>query len=262
MGKNNSNSINFKYIYNDRYQRFIKNLCNFSVKARTTKEIDLSPNNVLSGDFGDVLTKDDNYIYYNSSVEGKVVSLSDQFQDITRNTADILSKGVNRKVSWLKTKDSDFSWKFLGYYTFIADRNCCSVNPVKRKRKDDIPVSPYPIVLPSSCDAQNGDQDECCHDYYMRLTYSQPVIHQSGKNGIIHIILSEPNQKFDLSPASNAVLGDYITVIVDLDQGVTGIYGCTFYGLVVGTGTSLKLVCAGTEDEKYWKTILTSETII
>jgi len=260
MGR--STSTNSKYIYGDRYQRFIKNLCNFAVKARSYREIDMSPDKVLSGNFGDVLTKDSNYIYYNSAVEGEVVSLSDQFQDITSRTADILSNGINKKVTWVKTNQSDFSWKFLGYYTFIADRNCCSVKPTKRKRKDDVTPGLYPIIIPDSCSVDQSEKDECCHDYYMRLTYGQTVTHQSGKNGIIHIILSEPNQRFNLSSASNAVLGDYITVIVDVADGVTGIYGCTFYGLTVGTGTSLKLVCAGTENEKYWKTILTSETII
>ena len=262
MGRSNKNT-NSKYIYNDRYQRFVKNLCDFAIKARSNKEIDMSPDKVLSGNFGDVLTKDNNYIYYNSALDGEVVSLSDQFQDITNRTAGILSSGINKKVTWVKTNLNDFSWKFLGYYTFIVDRNCCSVNPTKRKRKDDVSPGLYPIIIPDSCSGDSSDkEDECCHDYYMRLTYSQAVTHQSGRNGIIHIILSEPNQRFDLSSASNAVLGDYITVIVDVAHGVTGVYGCTFYGLSVGTGTSLKLVCAGTENEKYWKTILTSETII
>lgn len=258
---NNSISTNSKYIYADRYQRFVNNLCNFAVTARSDKEIDNSPNNVLSGNIGDVLTKDKNYIYYNSSSDGEIVSLSEQFMDITRKTETILSKGINRKASWAKTSLSECSWKFLGYYTFIADRNCCAVNPSERKLKSDSTINPYPIppVTPAS---EPDDKDECCHDYYLRLTYGQHVIHESGKNGIIHVILHAANQQFTLSNPNEAVLGDTIVVIVDVGSGVSGVYGCNFNGVTVGTGTSLKLVCAGTEDDKYWKTILTSETII
>ena len=246
---------NSKYIYGDRYQRFINKLCNFAITARSTKEIDKSPIGTLSGNFGDVLTKDLNHIYYNSPDTGEFISLSDQFPDITRRTEVVLSSGINKKVSWVKTDDSEFSWKFVGYYTYIADRNCC-IGSKPKKKTDTVDVT-YPYVCPEC----PKDTSVCCHDYYIRVTAdygnNNLIQHTSGMNGIVHIIISKENQTYSLTNANNAVLGDTVTVFAELAAGIHGIYGCKMLlsnnnTIDIGIDTTVTLICTGNESYKVW----------
>lgn len=255
---------NSKYIYGDRYQRFINNLCNFAIKARSTKEIDNSPIGTLSGDFGDVLTKDLNHIYYNSPDTGEFVSLSDQFPEITRRTESLLSTGINKKVSWIKTNESEFSWKFFGYCTYIADRNCC-IGTTRKKKTTEIDIT-YPYICPEC----PKDTNVCCHDYYIRVTAdygnNNLIQHTSGMNGIIHIIISEENQKYSITNANGAVLGDTVTVFAELAPGIHGIYGCKFAlshtnVVDIGVDTTLTLICTGNESFKIWTVKRTADSV-
>lgn len=124
MGKSKNPSVN--YTFADRYQRFISKLTQFAESARSDEEVDASPNDIFTGDVGDLLVKNGNAIYYRNNNNGDFNSLSDQFPDLTRQTSYVLGQGINKKASWVKTAAGPTTWRLLGYFCPILGVNCCA----------------------------------------------------------------------------------------------------------------------------------------
>lgn len=117
------------YIFGNRYYQFISKLCKFAKTARSFDEKDDGPNNIFTGTFGDVITKNKEQIFYKTVNNKSFVSLSSNYSELTEQTKYVLSDGINKHASWIKTNESECSWKLLGYYTGVYDKNCCYNNP-------------------------------------------------------------------------------------------------------------------------------------
>lgn len=117
MGKSKNPSVN--YTFADRYQKFISKLTQFAKSARTNSEKDTSPDGVFTGEPGDLLVKNDNLIWYRDNSDADFNSLSDQFPDITKKTQYVLTQGINKKASWVKTGSGPTTWNYLDTFTNI-----------------------------------------------------------------------------------------------------------------------------------------------
>ena len=124
MGKSKNPSVN--YTFADGYQKFISKLTQFAKSARTTTEKDTSPDGVFTGEPGDLLVKNDNLIWYRDNSDADFNSLSDQFPDLTKKTQYVLTQGINKKASWVKTAAGPTTWKLLGYFCPILGVDCCA----------------------------------------------------------------------------------------------------------------------------------------
>lgn len=122
MGDNKNPNTN--YTFANRYQRFISRLTQFAISARSPTQIDNSPDGIFQGEPGDLLTKYNNLIYYRHNGQTEFTSLSDQFPNLTKQTAYVLAQGVNKKASWVKTATGLSSWKLVGYFSPICGVDC------------------------------------------------------------------------------------------------------------------------------------------
>jgi len=124
MGKSKNPSIN--YTFADRYQKFISKLSLFAKTARSSKQKDTSPEDLFEGEAGDLLIKNDNLIWYRNNSDPDFNSLSDQFPELTKKTQYVLTQGINKKASWVKTAAGPTTWKLLGYFCPILGVDCCA----------------------------------------------------------------------------------------------------------------------------------------
>ncbi len=125
MGKSKNPSID--YTFGDRFKKFITKIVNFAIRARSNSEIDTSPQDIFDGEQGELLTKFKNKIFYRKNDSSEFISLSDEYQEITRETEYTLSTGINKYATWTKTspRGRDKDWELVGYFCPINDVDCC-----------------------------------------------------------------------------------------------------------------------------------------
>lgn len=113
-------------IYNvlSKYSELISRLSNFAVTAKSSFDIDNSPNGLFTGNKGDILLKNKNLIYYKEVNSNQFILLSSNYEKLTEQYKDVLSKGINTYATWTM---GDYGWLLNGYYTQYADINCCTV---------------------------------------------------------------------------------------------------------------------------------------
>ena len=114
------------YTFGDRFQRFLKKLITFAKTARTSQEIDNSPDQIFDGEKGELLVKFKNNIFYRKNDSNEFVSLNDEYSELMESNKYVLSQGVNKNVSWTKSGErGNKQWEFLGYFSPICDVDCC-----------------------------------------------------------------------------------------------------------------------------------------
>ena len=114
------------YTYSDRFQRFIQKLISFAISAKSISEIDNSPDKIFDGEHGELLVKYKEKIFYRKNDSESFVSLSDEYRELTESSKVVLSDGVNKHASWVKSsKKGTTDWQFLGYFSPICDVDCC-----------------------------------------------------------------------------------------------------------------------------------------
>ena len=116
------------YFYNilSKFESILQSMANFAVQAKSSEEIDNTPNKLnLPGNVGDIITKDRHLLYYKSVNSKNFQSLSTQYPETAVKYEYVLSSGINRVATWTK---SITGWKLLGYVTQNADENCCIDN--------------------------------------------------------------------------------------------------------------------------------------
>lgn len=132
------------YFYNilSKFESILQNMANFAIQAKSSEEIDNTPNKLhLPGNVGDIITKDRHLLYYKNVNSKNFQSLSAQYPEIAEKYEYVLSTGVNRVATWTKSLTG---WKLLGYVTQNADENCCIDN---RKYKPVI-IWDNPVDIP------------------------------------------------------------------------------------------------------------------
>lgn len=123
MAKSNPNK---NYSFGDRFQKFIKKVINFAIRARSTDEIDTGPTDIFDGERGELLVKFGEKIFYRKNDSNQFVNLSDEYTQLVEQNKYILNKGINKNTTWQKNSDLGYKqWEFLGYFSPICDVDCC-----------------------------------------------------------------------------------------------------------------------------------------
>ncbi len=126
---NMANNDNTNYTFSDRFQRFIQKIANFAQNARSKNQIDSGPQDIFTGEQGELLTKYKNKIFYRKNEGEEFVSLSDEYSELTNQYEYLLSKGVNKYATWQKTSKTDEKdWTFTGYFSPICGIDCCALS--------------------------------------------------------------------------------------------------------------------------------------
>lgn len=124
-----ANNNDSNYTFSDRFQTFIRKIANFAVTARNKTQIDTGPQNIFTGEPGELLTKYKNKIFYRKNNSNEFVSLSDEYSDLTNKYEYLLSKGVNKYATWQKSsKNNEKDWTFTGYFSPISGIDCCAAS--------------------------------------------------------------------------------------------------------------------------------------
>ena len=124
-----ANNDNTNYTFSDRFQRFIQKIANFAQTARSKNQIDNGPQDIFTGEQGELLTKYKNKIFYRKNEGEEFVSLSDEYSELTNQYEYILSNGVNKYATWQKTSKTDEkNWTFTGYFSPICGVDCCALS--------------------------------------------------------------------------------------------------------------------------------------
>jgi hypothetical protein len=121
-----ANSDDTNYTFSDRFQRFIQKIASFAQIARSKSQIDTGPQDIFTGEQGELLTKYKNKIFYRKSDSDEFISLSDEYSELTNQYEYVLSQGVNKYATWQKTSKTDEkNWTFTGYFSPISGIDCC-----------------------------------------------------------------------------------------------------------------------------------------
>ena len=124
-----ANNDNSNYTFSDRFQTFIQKIANFAINARSKSQIDDGPQDIFTGEQGELLTKYKNKIFYRKNNSSEFVSLSDEYSELTNQYEYLLSKGVNKYATWQKTsKNDEKGWTFTGYFCPITGVDCCALS--------------------------------------------------------------------------------------------------------------------------------------
>ena len=124
-----ANSDNSNFTFSDRFQRFLQKIANFALTARSKSQIDTGPQDIFTGEPGELLTKYKNKIFYRKNNSSEFVSLSDEYSELTNQYEYLLSKGVNKYATWQKTsKNDEKDWTFTGYFSPICGIDCCALS--------------------------------------------------------------------------------------------------------------------------------------
>ena len=121
-----ANSDDTNYTFSDRFQRFIQKIASFAQLARNKSQTDTGPQDIFTGEQGELLTKYKNKIFYRKNNSNEFVSLSDEYSELTNQYEYILSQGVNKYATWQKTSETkQKDWTFTGYFSPICGIDCC-----------------------------------------------------------------------------------------------------------------------------------------
>lgn len=124
-----ANNDNSNYTFSDRFQTFIQKIANFAVTARSKSQIDTGPQDIFTGEQGELLTKYKNKIFYRKNNSNEFVNLSEEYSDLTNQYEYLLSKGVNKYATWQKSsKNDEKDWTFTGYFSPICGIDCCALS--------------------------------------------------------------------------------------------------------------------------------------
>jgi len=124
-----ANNDNSNYTFSDRFQRFVGKIANFATIARSKAQIDTGPQDIFTGEQGELLTKYKNKIFYRKNGSNEFVNLSEEYSELTNQYEYLLSKGVNKYATWQKTsKNNEKNWTFTGYFSPICGIDCCALS--------------------------------------------------------------------------------------------------------------------------------------